>query len=205
MISQTADGMAGTGSDLGEREAVRKLLGRNPERYLRTYDRMKANGRLRMLGWCWSGMVFGATFAFYRRLYPALLAVEGTLSLMAGAGIGLAVSQGVALNHAAGAVATMHWLLGAAFYALFGRFLVVRACLVRWQRRPDSAEHLGAWSGPLLRFRLMLVLVFVGSLVLGIVLGLMATERPVGQSATAGMLEKLRRQSAEWQPSTCRW
>ena len=46
---------------------------------MRTYDRMKAAGRLReLLGWCWSGLLFGATFAFYRRLYPTLLAVEGT-------------------------------------------------------------------------------------------------------------------------------
>ena len=145
MSSQSADSLAGTGSDLGEREAVRTLLGRNPERYLRTYDRMKAAGRLRVFGWCWSGLVFGATFAFYRRLYPTLLAVEGTLSLMAGAGIGLAVSQGVALDYAVWSVATMLWLLGAAFYALFGRFLVIRTCLVRWRRetrlRGTFSEH----------------------------------------------------------------
>jgi RsiW-degrading membrane proteinase PrsW (M82 family) len=184
MTSQPGECLDDSGAGVGEREAIRALLGRNPERYLRTYDRMRASGRARVLGWCWSGLAFGPTFAFYRRLYPVLLTVEGALSLAAGAAVGLAVMHGWGLADAVFAAFLACWGLSAAFYALLGRSLVVGACLERLSKAPAGTRRDdAAWSGPLLRYRRLLILVLVASVVLRAVLGALAPEPAAGASS----------------------
>ena len=111
-----------------ERERVRELLGGRPERYLRSYDRMRRTGRGLVVGWSWSGSLFGGAFAFYRRLYAPLLRVEGAATLAAAAPLGFAISLGAESGQAMVGISPRRWTLTSFVYGLFGRALVVRNC-----------------------------------------------------------------------------
>ena len=175
-----------------ERERVRELLGGRPERYLRSYDRMRRTGRGLVVGWSWSGSLFGGAFAFYRRLYAPLLRVEGAATLAAAAALGFAISLGAESGQAMVGISVIRWTATSFVYGLFGRALVVRDCLERLERRrrvvvgEALADVPAAWCGPLRRFRTLALAAVSGSVLVNIAVDLSTAMRDLGGFDASG-------------------
>lgn len=174
-----------------EREALRRLLGRKPARYLRAYERRRARGRSWTLGWCWSGLVFGTLWAYYRRLYAPILVMEGVLGLCGTVAAALALPSVARLGLSFAAIAAARALA----WALLGRTLVVSDVLARWRRLGSPAPSqlvLHPRAGPLTRFRwVVLIAVLGGGVAATILASVLDIAPPLDPARQAAIIDAL--------------